>query len=282
MHKGYFVLLTSLLLSACGDEPAPPSPSAAEVEAQALKEAEDLCFATLHGDVELRSAALDKLTAVAEAYPGDARAHYMLGLCSLAASAEESNFLAFLSVEPALTTAMELDPENTRVAGFLSLTRFNRARQLHDQAGVDAAVQELTEASKIDNFNNFTLALAFSQLEPATGYPQIAVDKLLERQAWCTPAVSDCINNPVAPHRDPGFFMQLGDAYARVADKAKASEAYAAALAADGADTWPLAKDAQVWAAALDDRLALFADVDPKNDPPFFLSGARTCTGCHR
>lgn len=283
MQKAYLLLFSALLLPACGGgDPVTPPPSAEEMEAQALEEAEGLCFDTLHGNIELRAQALEKLTAVTDAYPENARAHFMLGLCSLAAAAEEGNFLALLAIEPALTKAMDLEPDNTRIAGFLSLTRFNRARQFNDQAALDTAIQELIEAADIDDFNNFTLALAFSQLEPATGYPQIAVDKLLERQAGCSPDISDCVNNPIAPHRDPGFFMQLGDAYARIADKANASGAYAAALTADGAATWPFANEAQEWADTLDARLSLLADADPKNDPPYFLSGPRTCTGCHR
>lgn len=285
MRMNWLLLACSLVaVAACGgsEDPPPTEAPAPGEEPADVKAAIDLCFETLHGKVELRAEALDALRTATEAHPDNARAFYLLGLCSLAAAAEEGNISAFLGVEPAFEEAMKLDPKNTRIGGFLGLFRFIRARQFKNEAGAEAAIAELTAAAEADDFNNFTLALAFSQLDPSTGHPQTAVEKLLERRDKCTPDITDCVNNPVAPHRDQGFYMQLGDAHARVADKANAADAYATALAADGTDTWPFAAEAEAWSAALDERLSLFADGDPANDPPYFLSGARSCTGCHR
>ena len=52
-------------------------------------------------------------------------------------------------------------------------------------------------------------------------------------------------------------------------------------MAAESADTWPFADDAQGFIDDIDARVAAFTDADPGNDPAFFLSGARTCTACH-
>jgi hypothetical protein len=153
---------------------------------------------------------------------------------------------------------------------------------LKDQPSIDAAVQGLIDASNQDSFNSFPLALGLTPLPIDTGYPALAAQKLEARRAGCSASDETCVNSTEAPHRDSGYMMQMGDTYTRLGDKTKAVDAYSVALAAAGVGTWPYAADAKIWAGAVDDRLMLYADSDPTNDPPGFLSGPKSCTGCHR
>jgi hypothetical protein len=111
----------------------------------------------------------------------------------------------------------------------------------------------------------------------------MALEVLEQDVVYCNApdAPSSCFNSEVAPHRQSGLLMQLGDVHARLGDKAQAEQAYAAALGADDADTWRYAAEAQEWVSAIDERMALHADADPSNDPDFFLGSARACLGCH-
>src|SRR5689334_10073262 len=116
------LMISIVLTTACGPEPSspPPPPPAEPAEVTA---AIDLCFATLHGQVDQRADAIDALRTATDKYPTNARAFYFLGLCSLAALAEDGNLAAIVTVDDALTKAMQLDPKNTRAAGFLWLSR---------------------------------------------------------------------------------------------------------------------------------------------------------------
>jgi hypothetical protein len=273
-------LLAFVLAAAgCGDGPPPAPPE----EPAEITEAVELCMRTLHGEVGLRAEALGKLRTATVDYPAHPKPFLFLGMCSLAALVEDGDLGAGLRVDAALSRAIELDPANTRALGFLWLTRFQIARAIGNDAGTESAIQGLLDASAADDFNNFTLAIAFSQLEVSTGYPQKAVDALLERLDKCRGPEADsaCVNSAVAPHRDPGFMMQLADAHVRVGARAEAEQAYAQALAFEDVATWPFARDAAAWAAGIDERVALHADGEPTNDPGFFLSGPKTCTGCH-
>ncbi|MFO0554749.1 MAG: hypothetical protein U0271_40605 [Polyangiaceae bacterium] len=246
-----------------------------------VQSAIDACYETLHGAVDGRQAALDALKTAATDYPDNARVHLFLGMCSLAALAEDNNLAALADIEPALTRAMELAPDDLRIPGWLATVRVQTARILGDQAAVDAAVAEMIDAADLyPEFNNVSLAIAFAGFPIETGYPDMAVARL-EAIVDCGNTDPRCRDNPAAPHNIPGSLMLFGDVYARVGNTAKAGEYYQAALAAESAPNWPYSTDANAMSTGLADRAAAWTDADPMNDPEFFLSGARTCRGCH-
>jgi tetratricopeptide (TPR) repeat protein len=269
-----------LPLAACGGSHEPPPPSAAEIEEAQVKEATDLCMKATQGDAALRAPAIEKLRDMTEAYPNNARAFFYLGMCSILDLTEGDNLGAIVDVDPALSRAHELAPDDHRIAGNMWLARFNIAFAFKDQERIDAAVQGLIAASDADIFASFVLGTALPRLEPSTGYPQLAVERLEALVEACS-TLEYCRNSPIVLHHDPGLYMQLGDAYARVGDGAKAAGAYSKALTADGYATWAILDEAKAWADGIEERVMLHTDADPKNDPGQFLEGPRTCSGCH-
>jgi tetratricopeptide (TPR) repeat protein len=283
MRTTPLLLAISLLSAACGSAPpdeTTPLPDPAADEKKAVDEATNLCMQGIQRKADVRAEAIDKLQAVTEIYPDNARASFFLGMCTLVTVAEEGNIGAAFEVDKALTRANELDPADARIEGNMWLTRFNIAYAFKNKPNIDAALAGLTKAADADIFSNFILSLAFSRMDVASGYPAEAVKRLEALLTQC-PSLDYCKNTPVVIHHDPALYMQVGDAYVRVGDKAKAAGAYAKALAAPGVDTWAIAAEAKVWADAVDERIMLHADADPSNDPDYFFSGPRTCSGCH-
>lgn len=252
------------------------------VDPPEVAEAIAACYETLHGDVSGRDAALAALQQATEQYPDNGRAHLFLGMCSLAALAEDGDLGALGSIEPALERAVELMPDDLRIPGWLATVRVQTARLLGTEAEVQAAVDEMIAAADLyPAFNNVSLAIAFAGFPLETGYPQMAVDRLVAIQD-CGEVDEKCRDNEAAPHNVPGSAMLFGDVHARVGDAEQAAIYYGLALEADSAATWPFAADAQSMLDGLDARVAAWTDLDDTNDPEFFVSGLRTCTGCHQ
>jgi tetratricopeptide (TPR) repeat protein len=242
----------------------------------------DSCYETLHGDVAKRADAIALLKTAADAHPDNGRVHLFLGMCSLAALAEDGDVGALADIEPALERAIELMPEDLRIPGWLMSVRVQTANVIGTPEEIDAAAAEMIAAADLyPEFNNVSLAIAFAALPLDTPYPAMAVERL-EAIVDCGATDEKCRDNEAAPHNVPGSLMLFGDVHARVGNLAEAKGYYEMALAAESASSWPEQAFAQGLFDDVDARVASFADADPENDPPFFLSGARTCTACHR
>lgn len=240
------------------------------------------CYEALHGDTSKRAAGIAALEQATMAHPDNGRAFLFLGMCSLSALAEDNDLTALAKIEPALTKAIQLLPDDRRIPGWLATVRVQKARIAGTQAEVDAAVAEMIAAADLyPEFNNVSLAIAFAGFPLSTPYPQMAAQRL-EAIKNCGQTDPKCGDEPQAPHNVPGSGMLFGDIYARVGDKAKALSYYQAALAAPSATGWGYAPDAQAMSSGIDARIADWTDADTTNDPAFFLSGKRTCTGCHQ
>lgn len=249
---------------------------------QAVQDAIDLCYVSLHGDVSQRQAGLDALHEATKSYPEEGRAFLFLGMCSLAALAEDNNISVLKDIEPALERAIELLPEDRRIPGWLATVRVQTALVLNDEAGLAEAIDEMVAASDLyPEFNSVSLAIAFSQFPLDTPYPQMAVDRL-EAIKDCGESDEKCRDNEAAPHNVPGSVMLFGDVYARVGDTATARAYYEQALVQPSSANWTYAEDAQAIIDGLDARVSAWTDADSTNDPAFFLSGERTCRSCHQ
>jgi len=239
------------------------------------------CYATLQGATEQRDAALESLQAATELYPENGRAHLFLGMCSLAALAEDGDVAALAAIEPALERAIELLPDDRRIPGWLATVRVQTARILGDEAELQAAVDEMIAAADLyPEFNNVSLAIAFAGLPLDTPYPAMAVERLRAIED-CGEVDDRCRDNDAAPHNVPGSLMLFGDVHARVGDARTAGAYYAQAIAAPSSAGWKYSAAAQAALDGVDERAASWSDTDAGNDPAFFLSGAATCTGCH-
>lgn len=277
------------VLAACGDSGQTDGTGGAggeggggSAEPADVTAAIDACYETLHGAVGGRSEALAMLASAAEAHPDNGRVHLFLGMCSLAALAEDGDITALADIEPALERAIELMPDDKRIPGWLASVRVQTANVLGSEEDIDAAAQEMIAAADLyPEFNNVSLAIAFAALPVETPYPDMAVERL-EAILGCGETDEKCRDNEAAPHNIPGSLMLFGDVYARVGRVTEAKSFYEQAIAAESAPTWPELQVAQEMLAEVDARVASFADADAENDPAFFLSGARTCTACHR
>jgi hypothetical protein len=248
---------------------------------QAVEDAIDLCYEALQGDVSKRQAGLDALEQATLDYPEEGRAFLFLGMCSLAAVAEDGLVDAFFQIEPALERAIELLPDDHRIPGWLATVRVQGAIVFDDPAALEAAIQEMIAAADLyPEFNNLSLALAFSQLPLDTPYPQMAVDRM-EAIRDCGETDERCRDNEAAPHNVPTSVMLFGDLYARIGDEETARAYYEQAFVQESAATWPYLADAQAMLDELPSRVAAWTDADPENDPAFFISGVRTCRSCH-
>lgn len=293
-------LLISLLLVACGEggstDPgaadAPPgsgadaaaAADAAPTDPPVVAAAIALCYEALQGDTSKRGDALDALKAATEAEPDSARAFLFLGMCSLSALAEDTNLLVANDVLPALERAYELDPTDLRIPGWIGSVKVRMATLPiigSEEAEVEAIAYMIAAADLYPDFNNVSLAIAFSAgFGLDTPYPQMAIDRL-EAITACVATDPACTNLPTARHNVQGSMMLFADVYARIGDAAQARQYYELALASEGADTWPYRADAETALAELDDRIERFTDGNSFNDPTFFALGQHSCRGCH-
>jgi tetratricopeptide (TPR) repeat protein len=280
------VLSPALLIACVGGDAAPDAGLAQDAAGADADPAELLvelgiarCQATLAGDTGGRQEALDTLVEAAAAAPESARVRIYLGMCSLAAVVEDGNFAAVANVEPALTEAIALDPDDRRIPGWLGVYKVNLAAVLGD--GLPEAIAYMQAAADAyPEFNNVSLAIAFAPLPLESGYPAMAISAL-EAIEGCGATDPRCRNSDAVPHNVAGSLMLFGDVHARVGDAATAATYYQAALDDEAAATWPYRAEAQ---AALDDvvaRAAAWSDADPANDPIFFAGGPHACRGCH-
>ncbi len=254
----------------------------APVEPADVTAAIDACYVTLHGDVTGRADALAQLKSATEAHPDNGRAFLFLGMCSLAALAEDGSISALGDIEPSLERAIELMPDDLRIPGWLATVRVQTARMLGTPAEVDAAIEEMIAAADLyPEFNNVSLAIAFAGFPLDTPYPAMAAMRL-SAIADCGATDEKCRDNAAAPHNIPGSLMLFGDVYARTGDGATAAGFYQQALDADSAASWPYRTEATAMRDGVDARVAAWTDADDTNDPDFFLFGVRTCTGCHQ
>lgn len=256
---------------------ADAAPPDATPEPPLVQQGIALCYQSLHGDTAVRQQALDTLKQATTTYPDHGRAFLFLGMCSLAALAEDGNVGVFADIQPALERAYELDPTDARIPGWIGTVAVRSAQLLGTPAELTAAIDYMIAAADAyPEFNNVSLAIAFSPLPLDGPYPQMAVDRL-QAIVGCGATDPRCLNNPNAPHNVPGSLMLFGDVYARIGDRATALSYYQEALAADGADTWPYRDIAQSAVDDVDARLAEFQSANP----PYFATGMVSCRGCH-
>ena len=246
---------------------------------QLLVDGEALFFRAMAGETNLRTEAILKLSTGVSMSPDSARGQLMYGMALLSSVAEDGNVFAALSAQPALEKAMALAPEDLRIPGWLGTVKVGAARALN--SGVAEAVAFMIQAADLfPEFNNVSLAIGFGRLPLDTPYPQMAVDRLMAT-ADCGGELDVCRNTTRVPHNNEGALMLFGDVHARIGDHAQARYYYELALASPDAATWDYADEAQAVLDDLDNRVDLYLDADPANDPVFFAEGKVACVACH-
>ena len=136
------------------DAGPPPDPEAV------LEEGEALFFRVLAGEKELRGEAIATLEYGLTLAPDHPRGSLMYAMALLSALAEAEDFRVVGDVEPALLHAIEVNPDDARIPGWLGTVRVAMARVLGDEARLEAAIAYMIEAAdRWPDFNNFSLAI---------------------------------------------------------------------------------------------------------------------------
>jgi tetratricopeptide (TPR) repeat protein len=246
-----------------------------------LEEGEALYFRALGGETELRGEAIAALEEGMLLEPEHGRGSLMYAMALLSALAEDLDFSVLTQVEPAFERAVELNPDDLRIPGWLGTVQVRTAMALGNQEALDAAIEAMIEAADAyPEFNNFSLALAFARLPRSTPYPQMALDRL-EAILDCGDSHDVCRNTERVPHNVEGSLMTFGDVHARLGHLEEARAYYEAALSTPDAARWAHRGTAEGYLEDLPDRVARMSDDDPDDDPPWFSEGETSCVGCH-
>jgi hypothetical protein len=176
---------------------------------------------------------------------------------------------------------------DSRVPGFAAGSKWIQGAVDDDEALRAAGLAELRRAVEINAFFNvFDFIPVLQALPPSD--PLFA-----ETFAFVTTYLNDpdtlscvvtqpeiCGNMGFAPHNLQGSLVLFGDLYAKAGDVSRASMWYSLANAIPDTPTWkfaPILADR----AAVSERVALYADADPANDPPIIGAAAEACAVCH-
>lgn len=274
-----------LLLAACdGGTPISDAgvPDAGpEEDAEALiAEGEALLWRALAGETSIRRQAIRTLERGLALSPDHPRGSLMYGMALLSAIAEDFDVTYLDRAEAAMLHAIEVNPDDPRIPGWLGTLRVASANVLGtEQELTEAADYMIAAADEWPDFNNFSLAVAFIPLSHDTPYPQMALDRLLAIED-CGMRTDVCTNDNI-PHNEEGSMMTFGDAYARLGHVEEARTYYGLALASPTASTWAYREQAQEILDGVEDRAARWTNDDPSDDPTPFSAGPTSCVGCH-
>jgi hypothetical protein len=297
-----WALVLSATLPACGSSPgtaAPGPPTFPAGVATCYTPLADQHPATLAfraalsaGDLNVRSTAIDGLTAAVTANPQEEELALLLGLAHLwriaaPLPAEASDGAVILqSVQAATTnleTAFQLCPTDYRIPAWLGVILVKEGRVVNDQATLDKGLGVLQQG--IDHYPSFVLfskLLAYADLPATDPSFQMALDAVDSDLGACrSPAAAAdpaCIDEPLVPHNMEGAGLFLGDVFAKAGRKTDAVAAYQGAKAGGGYGSWS-------FQAMLDDRLATIdariAASMGAGEPDVMWSSPSQCAVCH-
>lgn len=272
---------------------ATPTPT---IDAAAAAAAgEEAFFDTLDGTANREEESIALLSAAVSGNPDDGRSFFLLGMMHLYRVGQNlpdyDNPSEFVLAEAALAQtaldqAVPLSVEDIRVPGFRGAATYLRGVVEKDEALRALGLMQLREAIELyPDFNNFSFLGAVAPIVSRND-PLFLEALELVRQAiasGCGPLTQPeiCGNEGKAPHNIQGAMMMFGDMYAKAGDRNQALAYYNLGLGLLGGETWPFRSAMEERIAAVDDRVARWADEDPDNDPPFAGNGPESCAICH-
>jgi tetratricopeptide (TPR) repeat protein len=258
---------------------------------------------TLWGDADRHEDALRFLARAVARDRRDARSHFLIAMQYLnlygqqtadlnhpsdrAKRLVEESRAAFDRAVPLLWDGAAGD---SRVPGFAAAATYAKGVGFRDAALTAQGVDELEYATSINTlFNSFDLlavAPAVSNKDPLYARVIDLLDVTFPEVAtYCSTQQEICFNDGMAPHNLEGTFILFGDIYAKGGRTESARGYYGSALSLGEQSGW----DPHFVAAVrdrletLEQRVALYQDDDPRNDPPFVgAGGAGSCAYCHR
>jgi hypothetical protein len=178
---------------------------------------------------------------------------------------------------------------DSRVAGFAAASTFALGVVNRDAALQDQGMAELDAAFRVNPFFNvfdyIPVAQAIPSFDPRFTQVFTRVSSYLNDPGTLACVVTQpeiCNNDGYAPRNIAGSLALFGDIEAKGGDAAAARSWYGLALALAG-DTSPyrFLPALQTRVATVDQRVALFRDGDPGNDPSVIGAGDEACSACH-
>lgn len=258
---------------------------------------------TMWGDADRGDEALVLLGRATARDRRDGRSHFLTAMMHLyrygqqvadplhpSAVGKRSVSAAKSAFDRAVPLLWNVTTGDSRVPGFAAAATYAKGVGFGDHALTERGIAELEYAASINTlFNSFDL-FAVAPAVPSTDPLYARVLELLdvtfpEVANQCGTQGEICFNEGMAPHNLEGTFALFGDIYAKGGRTESARGYYESALALGEKSGW----DPRFVAATrdrienLDERIALYQDADPRNDPPFIGSGgASGCAYCHR
>jgi len=232
----------------------------------------------------------------------DGRSHFLAGMMHLyrygrlAPDFREVSDQARAEAEAALAAFRQALPllwdgttGDTRVPGFVGAAAYQAGVALDDPALKAEGLALLQEAFALNPlfnvFDYIPVAMVVTRDDPAFQIVIDALDEVLGGPGitCVTDQPELCADAGLAPANTAGSLMLFGDLYAKAGRLADATTWYSLgrALAAARPTPWRFQDIADERVATVVERIALYDDDDPANDPPLFGAGEQNCAGCH-
>ncbi len=255
-------------------------------------------YQTLFGTEDLGEETIAELGRAIEDIPTDGRAAWLLGLVHLLRFGRIIDFAAHSpealdeaeAAHLAIDQAVPLMADDARIPGFAGAAGYVFGVVSGDAPLEAAGIDQMREAIlAFPEFNVF----AFAGTVPGVVLPSDplfaeAVDYLdFGLESGCSPFTNAtlCGNAGKAGHNVEGTGLLFGDIYAKAGNRAEALEWYEIAALWDdtaGGNDWLHRAMLDDRIATIDERIALYADADPTNDPLVAGTGPENCVFCHQ
>jgi hypothetical protein len=179
---------------------------------------------------------------------------------------------------------------DSRVAGFAAASTFALGVVNRDAALQDQGMAELDAAYRVNPFFNvfdyIPVAQALPSFDPRFTQVFTRVSSYLNDPGTLACVATQpeiCNNDGYAPQNIAGSLALFGDVEAKGGDADAATNWYGLALALAGGENPPyrFLPALQLRAASVAQRVALFRDADPANDPTVIGAGNEACSACH-
>jgi len=254
---------------------------------------------TLWADRPRADEALALLTRAVRRDAGDGRSQFLLGMLRLYRAAgdpasfdfthpTEAGMAEIRAAQEPFARAVELLPLDTRVPGFRAAATYADGFVHGDVTESALGLAQLDEAIAANAlFDAFDLFAVVAPITPGgSAYYQSRVlglvDFVLKDNLTCPAVVPHtCGNDGMAPHNFEGTLLELGDLYAKGGRLADAQQWYGVAQAFGRSFHYRYQAIADDRVAHAAERVALYQDADPGNDPPVLGGGGAACVYCH-
>lgn len=253
---------------------------------------------------------IERLKAARMADPADADVQFIYGHANLWRLAELAREASARGEEPVRVAeaihgfreAIELRPEDARIPCWMGLLELQTGRLFGDEEMIAAGAANVqSTVDRFPEFGHFCQILAnwdaprdseafANAVEAGWASIDVCLDDPIDRsdpdvEPYLDEATTEgprkvCWNIPSAPHNEEGYWLVIGDLFAKAGDAEIARTMYHNATYRDSYETWRYRADLEGRLAGVDDRVAAFVDEDPSNDPELGLPKAG-CVMCH-